>query len=93
MSLPAVLITCLLHDPACSQLKCLYLHLVETVSGNAGSPDYPGVCYAHLLPRDIPGELTDEIAPRLCLSTFGFHVVINAQSSRFFKLPLKKPYR
>ncbi len=28
-----------------------------------------------------------EIVPRLCLSTFGFHVVVNAQSSRFFKLP------
>ncbi len=30
-----------------------------------------------------------EIVPRLCLSTFGFHVVINAQSSRYFKLPLR----
>jgi hypothetical protein len=30
-----------------------------------------------------------EIVPRLCLSTLGFHVVINAQSSRFFKLPLE----
>jgi hypothetical protein len=28
-----------------------------------------------------------EIVPRLCLSTFGFHVVINTQTSRFFKLP------
>ncbi len=28
-----------------------------------------------------------EIVPRLCISTLGFHVVINTQSSRFFKLP------
>jgi hypothetical protein len=26
-----------------------------------------------------------ETVPRLCLSTLGFHVAINAQSSRFFK--------
>jgi hypothetical protein len=30
------------------------------------------------------------IVPRLCLFTLGFHVVINRQSSCFFKLPEKR---
>jgi hypothetical protein len=47
------------------------------------SSAYSSVRYRHMLPRI-------EIVPRLCLSTFGFHVVINAQSSRFFKLPEKE---
>ncbi len=45
------------------------------------SSAYSSERYRHMLPRI-------EIVPRLCLSTFGFHVVINAQSSRFFKLPI-----
>ncbi len=41
---------------------------------------YSNVRYRYMLPRI-------EIVPRLCLSTLGFHVVINTQSSLFFKLP------
>jgi hypothetical protein len=49
----------------------------------------PIVSYAHLLPRNIAGPLqtTYRSFPRLCLSTLGFHVVINKQSCHFFKLP------
>jgi hypothetical protein len=47
---------------------------------------YSNERYRHMLPRI-------EIVPRLCLFTFGFHVVINAQSSRFFKLPSEFPYK
>jgi hypothetical protein len=51
------------------------------------SSEYSSMRYRHILPRI-------EIVPRLCLSTFGFHVVINTQSSRFFKLPkLSPPHR
>jgi hypothetical protein len=53
-------------------------------SSNAGSSAYSSGRYMYMLPRI-------EIVPRLCLSTFGFHVVINKQSSRFFKLPYIGP--
>jgi hypothetical protein len=45
------------------------------------SSAYSSGRYRYMLPRI-------EIVPRLCLSTLGFHVVINTQSSRFFKLPI-----
>ncbi len=42
--------------------------------------------YAHLLLRNIAGRRPIEIVHRLCLLSLGFRVVINTQSSRFFKL-------
>ncbi len=51
----------------------------------AGLPDYPSVWYANLMPRNI-ARRPIEIVPRLCLCTFGFYVVINTQSNRFFTL-------
>ncbi len=56
------------------------LYLVETAEVMPVSSEYSSVRHWHMLPRI-------EIVPRLCLSTLGFHVVINKQSSRFFKLP------
>jgi hypothetical protein len=60
--------------------KCLYL--VGTAEVMPVSSEYSSVRYRYMLPHI-------EIVPCLCLSTLGFHVVINTQSSRFFKLPKK----
>ncbi len=56
----------------------LRLDLVGTAEVMPVSSEYSSVRHWQILPRI-------EIVPRLCLSTLSFHVVINTQSSRFFK--------
>ncbi len=66
----------------------LRLYLVETAEAML-VPSIILACVTRIWCREtIPGSSeTTYIVPRLCLSTLGFHGVINTQSSRFFKLP------
>jgi hypothetical protein len=63
---------------------CYTWHCLRSVLGrNSRFPQILGVCYAHLLPRDIAVVFTDNLFLVFVFSPLVFHVDINAQSSRF----------
>jgi hypothetical protein len=62
--------TCLLHDTPCGQLNFKRLYFGRNSGSNAGTPNYFGVCYAFLLPRDNAGVFTDVLSKLFLLFVF-----------------------